>query len=228
MYGELGAHVMDAIWKALAPVLPDQLPAGHYATVAAQGFAGYDTGFSPARFFMFGGPNGGGWGAGRNWDGEHALICLGDGDTRNTPMEVIEAKYPIQILRYALIPDSGGAGEWRGGLGLQVVYKMLRGETLSAVFVCGRCKFPAFGLHGGAEGLPSSIHITRNGEEGPCTCQAAGLPLRVGDIITVNAGGGGGYGDPARRDPARVRADLALGYITPEAARTLYGVDPNV
>jgi N-methylhydantoinase B len=225
MYGELGAHVMDAIWKALAPALPDQLPAGHYATVAAQGFAGYDTAFDPPRYFMFGGPNGGGWGAGRNWDGEHALICLGDGDTRNTPMEVIEAKYPIEIVRFELIPDSGGAGEFRGGLGLTVEYKLLRGEALSAVFVCGRCKFPAFGLHEGHEGLPSSIHVTRNGIPGPCTCQAAGLPLQVGDIITVNAGGGGGYGAPRDRDLEAVRQDVKLGYVTPQAAREIYGVN---
>jgi N-methylhydantoinase B len=224
MYGELGAHVMDAIWKALAPALPDELPAGHYATVAAQGFAGYDTAFPTPRYFMFGGPNAGGWGAGRNWDGVHALICLGDGDTRNTPMEVIEAKYPIEIIRFELIPDSGGAGEFRGGLGLVVEYRLLRGEALSAVFVCGRCKFPAFGLHGGADGLPSAIHITRDGVQGPCTCQAAGLPLQVGDIITVQAGGGGGYGSPQARKTEALLEDLKLGYVTPDAAREIYGV----
>ena len=224
MYGEIGMHVMDAIWKALAPVMPDQIPAGHYSTVAAQGFAGYDTAYQPARFFMFGGPNGGGWGAGRNWDGENALICLGDGDTRSTPMEIIEAKYPLQILKYALIPDSGGAGQFRGGLGLTVVYKLLRGEQLSAVFVCGRCKFPAFGLFGGQDARPSDIYITRNGKPGPCTCQAAGLPLQVGDVITVNAGGGGGYGDPALRDRALVQQDVALGYISAATAKAIYGV----
>ena len=225
MYGELGMHVMDAIWRALAPIMPEQIPAGHYSTVAAQGFAGYDTAADPPRFFMFGGPNGGGWGAGQNWDGENALICLGDGDTRSTPMEVIEAKYPIQVLEYALIPDSGGAGEFRGGLGLTVVYKMLRGEQLSAVFVCGRCKFPAFGLHSGRDAMPSAIYITRDGAAGPCTCQAAGLPLQVGDIISVNAGGGGGYGDPLRRDRPRVQQDLEMGYVTAEAARRDYGFE---
>ena len=224
MYGELGMHVMDAIWKALAPVMPEQIPAGHYSTVAAQGFAGYDTAYNPARFFMFGGPNGGGWGAGRNWDGENALICLGDGDTRSTPMEIIEAKYPIEILKYELLPDSGGAGEFRGGLGLTVVYKLLRGDQLSAVFVCGRCKFPAFGLFGGQDGRSSEIYITRDGRPGPCTCQAAGLPLQVGDIITVNAGGGGGYGDPAQRDKQLVRHDLTMGYISAETARRVYQV----
>ncbi|MFN8494880.1 MAG: hydantoinase B/oxoprolinase family protein [Caldilineaceae bacterium] len=224
MYGELGMHVMDAIWKALAPVMPEQIPAGHYSTVAAQGFAGYDTAYNPARFFMFGGPNGGGWGAGRNWDGENALICLGDGDTRSTPMEIIEAKYPIEILKYELIPDSGGAGEFRGGLGLTVVYKLLRGDQLSAVFVCGRCKFPAFGLFEGQDGRPSEIYITRDGRPGPCTCQAAGLPLQVGDIITVNAGGGGGYGDPAQRDKKLVQYDLAMGYISAETAHRVYQV----
>ena len=228
MYGELGCHVMDAIWKALMPALPGQLPAGHYGTVAAQGLAGWDTTSDPPRFFMFGGPNAGGWGAGQDWDGENALICLGDGDTRNTPMEVIEAKYPIRVHRYALVPDSGGAGEFRGGLGLVVEYEMVSGEGLSAVFVCGRCVFPAFGSAGGHDALHSSIHVTRDGVRGPCTCQAAGLPLQVGDLITVTAGGGGGYGDPRRRDRARVAADVAQGYITPAAARDLYGWDETL
>ncbi|MFN8494879.1 MAG: hydantoinase B/oxoprolinase family protein [Caldilineaceae bacterium] len=222
MYGELGRRVMDAVWKALAPLLTERIPAGHYSTVAAQGFAGYDTGLSPARFFMFGGPNAGGWGAGSGWDGENALMCLGNGDTRNTPMEIIEAKYPLQVLSYALRPDSGGAGQFRGGLGLTVVYHLLRGEGLSAVFVCGRCHFPPFGLFGGQDGAANRITITRNGQPGPCTCQAAGLPLQVNDVITVETGGGGGYGEPAKRDPALVARDLELGYISPIAAHKLY------
>lgn len=225
MYGEVGDHVIDAVWKALAPVIPDKLPAGHYGTVAAQGFAGYDDAFDPPRFFMFGGPNAGGWGAGHEIDGENALICLGDGDTRNTPMEVIEAKYPLKIRRYELLPDSGGPGRFRGGLGLTVEYEFLRGQQLTAVFVCNRCKFPAFGLFGGQDGRPSEIYITRDGGRGPCTCQAAGLPLQAGDIVTINAGGGGGYGDPRERDPELVRHDFKTGYISAETARVAYGVD---
>jgi N-methylhydantoinase B len=223
MYGELGRRVMDSVWKALAQLLPAHIPAGHYSTVAAQGLAGYDTAHAPPRFFMFGGPNGGGWGAGAGWDGENALICLGNGDTRNTPMEVIEAKYPLQVLRYALRPDSGGAGQFRGGLGLTVAYQILRGHTLSAVFVCGRCTFAPFGLAGGADGARNVITITRQGQRGPCTCQAAGLPLAVGDIITIESGGGGGYGHPADRAPTLVAQDLNLGYISQEAAQSLYG-----
>lgn len=222
MYGELGRRVMDSVWKAMAQLLPERIPAGHYSTVAAQGLAGYDTAYAPARFFMFGGPNAGGWGAGAGWDGENALICLGNGDTRNTPMEVIEAKYPLQVLRYALRPDSGGAGQFRGGLGLTVAYHLRRGQKLSAVFVCGRCTFAPFGLAGGADGARNVITITRNGQRGPCTCQAAGLPLAVDDIITIETGGGGGYGDPTTRDPALVAQDLQLGYISPAAAQTLY------
>ena len=222
MYGELGRRVMDAVWKAMAELWPEQMPAGHYSTVAAQGIAGYDPQFNPQRYFMFGGPNAGGWGAGAGCDGENALICLGNGDTRNTPMEVIEAKYPLQVLHYALRPDSGGVGEFRGGLGLTVAYKLLRGEQLSTVFVCGRCQFPPFGLHGGQVGACNAITITRNGQRGPCTCQAAGLPLAVGDIVTVETGGGGGYGNPTARDPALVERDLILGYISTTAARTIY------
>lgn len=225
MYGEVGMHVTDAVWKALAPVLADRLPAGQYGTVAAQGFAGYDTAFDPPRYFMFGGPNAGGWGAGRDHDGENALICLGDGDTRNTPVEVIEAKYPLLVRCYELIPDSGGAGQFRGGLGLRIEYEVLRGEHLIAVFICGRCQFPAFGLFGGHDGRPNAIYVTRGGKRGPCTCQSSGFPLEVGDVITIETGGGGGYGDPRRRDPERVRRDVMMGYVSKEAARMVYGVE---
>lgn len=225
MYGEVGMHVTDAVWKALAPVLKDRLPAGQYGTVAAQGIAGWDTAYQPSRYFMFGGPNAGGWGAGQNHDGENALICLGDGDTRNTPIEVIEAKYPIMVRCYELITDSGGPGQFRGGLGLRIEYEMLRGEQLVAVFICGRCQFPAFGLFGGGDGRPNAVYVTRDGKRGPCVCQSSGYPLQVGDIITIETGGGGGYGDPRQRDPELVRRDVLLGYVSAEAARSIYGVE---
>ncbi|MCB0188625.1 MAG: hydantoinase B/oxoprolinase family protein, partial [Caldilineaceae bacterium] len=83
----------------------------------------------------------------------------------------------------------------------------------------------AFGLFGGHDAITSEIYITRDGRRGPCTCQAAGLPLQVGDLITVNAGGGGGYGDPSLRDPALLQRDITLGYISPERAREVYGFE---
>jgi N-methylhydantoinase B len=78
-------------------------------------------------------------------------------------------------------------------------------------------------LAGGADGARNVITITRQGQRGPCTCQAAGLPLAVGDIITIESGGGGGYGNPADRAPTLVAQDLNLGYISQEAAQSLYG-----
>lgn len=223
MYGEVGEHAIEAVWKALAPVLKDKLPAGHYATICAQGFSGWDDSQSPSEFFMFGGPNAGGWGASINGDGESALICLGDGDTRNTPVEVIEAKNPLLVTRFELIPDSGGPGKFRGGLGATIEYKILGGRQVTAVFLTERAVFPPFGLDGGKDGAANLIQVHRNGESLGNMNKATGVPLEIGDIITVSTGGGGGYGHPQERSRDLIRRDVEMGYITPEQASAVYG-----
>lgn len=225
MYGEVGEHVIEAVWKALAPVLKDKLPAGHYATVCAQGISGWDDRQSPPVFFMYGGPNAGGWGASAWQDGENALICLGDGDTRNTPVEIIEAKNPLLVTRYELIPDSGGAGEYRGGLGATIEYQIMGGRQVTGVFLTERAVFPPFGLAGGHDGAPNRIELFRDGKSLGLVNKATDVPLQVGDVITVSTGGGGGYGDPKKRRRELIKRDLELGYITPEHAKLVYGYE---
>src|SRR6202161_1288618 len=114
--------IVDTVFKALAPVIPDRTIAGHHADlVIAQthGINPHTSEFFLANF----GPLGGGWGAKRAEDGVSGTVCINDGDTHNSPNEQVEAKFPIVVERYALVPDSGGAGRRRGGLGVERVVR---------------------------------------------------------------------------------------------------------
>ena len=222
MYGELSDRVAEAAWKALAPVIPERLPAGHYGTVCAQGLAGWDDRFDPPCYAMHGGPNAGGWGASHFKDGENALICLLNGDTRNTPVEIIEAKNPLRVLRYALVEDSGGPGRFRGGLGTVIEYEVTTALDFVALFVLERVKFKPFGLHGGWEGAGNDAYVLRDGELFPNLGKVTGFQLQKGDVVTVVAGGGGGYGNPQERDPEKIREDVKKGYVSLEKARDTY------
>ena len=116
--------VIDTIFKALAPALPDQVIAGHHADLVlgrVHGRRPKDNGF----YIYPGGLIGGGWGARHDHDGMNATIAMNDGDTHNSPSEQVEAKYPLLIERYCLRPDSGGAGRYRGGLGTEQVVQAL-------------------------------------------------------------------------------------------------------
>ncbi len=108
--------IVDTIFKALAPAMPNQVIAGHHADLCV----GRINGRRPKddSFYIYlGGLIGGGWGAKHNSDGRNTVIAMNDGDTHNGPSEQVEAKYPLLVERYCLRPDSGGAGKFRGGLG---------------------------------------------------------------------------------------------------------------
>ena len=112
--------IVDTVFKALAPAIPERIVAGHHADL----IIGMLNGVNPATsefYIAFIGPTGGGWGAKRAEDGNSATICMNDGDTHNSPVEQLEAKYPLLFEAHALRPDSCGAGRQRGGLGIENV-----------------------------------------------------------------------------------------------------------
>src|SRR6202035_57632 len=114
--------IVDTVFKALAPVIPDRAIAGHHADLLIAALHGINT--KTSEFFLANfGPLGGGWGAKRSEDGVSATVCINDGDTHNSPSEQSEVKFPIVVERYALVPDSGGAGRHRGGLGVERVVR---------------------------------------------------------------------------------------------------------
>jgi N-methylhydantoinase B len=137
-----------------------------------------------------------------------------NGDTRNTPVEVIEAKAPLRVRTYKLRADSGGAGEWRGGLGTIYEFEVLTGGPFFLTCALGRTSIPTFGVAGGLPGATNVVEILRDGQVVSTLARATAVSLQKGDIVRLMTGGGGGYGDPSRRSVAAIRRDLELGYVT--------------
>jgi N-methylhydantoinase B len=215
--------VSDTIFRALAPACPDRTIAGHYADLCTVNPHGFDA--ETGRFFWshIGHP-GGGWGAKHDEDGMSATVCLNDGDTHNSPVEATEAKNPIIIERRALRVDSGGAGKFRGGLGVMQELRMRRPATIHAHLERTICA--PWGLHGGKDALANRISIVRR--DGTVQNFATGkihpTEIEAGDGFVIETGGGGGFWDPFERDPEHVLADVRSGYVSLEAARRDYGV----
>lgn len=216
--------VVDCVFRALAGVVPGGGIAGHHADLAVTNLYGTDH-RSGSFFLLFGGPQGGGWGATRDKDGESATICVNDGDTHNTPVESLETKFPAQLVeRYALRADSGGPGRRRGGLGTEVVIRTSTPARLNSFIE--RSRQAPWGLAGGRDAAPNAISVQRrDGTVDTFTNgKLDGFALDEGGAYTVRTGGGGGYGNPADRPIDEVLSDLRAGYVTVEAAERDYGV----
>jgi N-methylhydantoinase B len=219
--------VIDTIFKALAPAIPDRVIAGHHAdlvTTTLHGISPID-----GKFFIGAvGPLGGGWGAKAREDGVGVTVCINDGDTHNSPCEQIEAKYPLLVERYALRTDSGGAGRTRGGLGAEMVIQALAPMSVNSTIERVHCA--PWGLGGALAGSGNSVAIRVNGEWKHDLPNAKLMSYRLsrGDGFMLRSGGGGGFGDPHERNAERIAHDLREGYISPAAAVRDYGavIDP--
>jgi N-methylhydantoinase B len=212
--------VIDTILKALAPALPDRIPAAHKGDMGGCSIGG----FRPdGRRFLLMNIFGGGWGGRPREDGESASVSICQGDVRSAPVELQEIQYPFLIERFALRTDSGGAGEYRGGLGVELTYRALQKAVTNVN--CERTKDPPWGLRGGMPGaVNEAVLVRRDGSEQKLL-KATGVPMEPGDRLTFRTAGGGGFGDPRARDPAAIADDLAKGYVSVEAARRDYGTD---
>jgi N-methylhydantoinase B len=140
----------------------------------------------------------------------------------NMPVEVMEAEHPVRVEEYAFVPDTGGAGKWRGGIGLRRSYRILAPEALLQLRT-DRVVFQPYGLQGGEPGGRSQNFIEIGNRREPLPGKVT-MTVPHDALIVHEQAGGGGFGDPVARDPALVREDVLDGKITPEFAQRHYGV----
>jgi N-methylhydantoinase B len=218
--GITGYRIVDCVFGALAQALPDLVAADGAGGSTLPSFGGWHQG----RRFVFSECIMGTWGATSQHDGQEGVPHMASNQA-NVPVEMIEADYPILIERYGFAADTGGPGRFRGGLGVLRDYRMLADDVFFGVRSDKSVHAP-HGLQGGHTGAPAQNRISGAGGAQRC------LPPMPVETITLNRGdvyrhvmaGGGGFGDPLLREPARVRADVLDGKVTAPHARAAYGV----
>jgi N-methylhydantoinase B len=215
--------VVDTIIRALAPAMPNKVAAAHHTDLLS--ILTYGPHPRTGRFVIgMGSLPGGGWGAKYNSDGMSAVVCINDGDTHNAPVEAAETRFPYVIEEYALRQDSGGAGKFRGGLGVRKVVRMLGDQTFNSTIERTQCA--PWGLFGGRDALPNRLSVRRADgriETFP-NGKVSAMRLAAGEAYIIESGGGGGYGPPWERPAERVQEDVREGYVSLQAAREQYGV----
>ncbi|MBN8203127.1 hydantoinase B/oxoprolinase family protein [Bacillus sp. NTK034] len=215
----------DLIWKALAPVIPHRLNAGHLLSVCSVVLSGLHQDTDEP--FLIVEPSVGGWGASEGQDGARGQFCIGDGETYNVPVEVAETRYGIMVDEYSLHTDGAGAGEYIGGSGVIRSYKALTDNQMVSV-TFGRNKFVPWGMNDGNDGSANKVYIEKaNGEaDGPFGIYPR-YPLNKGDVVKLVTATGGGYGEPFKRPAEKVAKDVKNGYITASQAEADFGVKVN-
>src|SRR5450830_1834798 len=165
-----------------------------------------------------------GWGAKSKEDGVSVTVCINDGDTHNSPTEQLEAKYPVLVEKYEIRRDSAGAGQYRGGLGAEMVVQALSPFTVTTRIDRVHCK--PWGLDGGGDAMGNGLAVRHKGEwktDHP-NAKIFNVRLERGDAYKRLSGGGGGFGNPLDRDLESVAEDVREGYVSAEVARQVYRV----
>jgi len=216
-------RVMDAVMGALAAAVPDRVPAEGEGGNTVYSIGGYDT---HGQFFVYVDTIAGSRGGSSTSDGREGVPHPG-ANAANTPIELIEAEFPVRFERYGLVPDTGGPGLHRGALALVRELRFLGTEATFEIRSDKR-RFPPTGLLGGAPGSSSMTTIT--GERGQTVLPTLGVAPLTQDVVVRHVlAGGGGWGNPFERDRSEVERDVRFGKVSVEAAREQYGVviDPT-
>jgi len=215
--------VIDTIFKALSQAIPDLVIASHHADLMIANVNGIHP--QDGKLWIYtGGLIGGGWGAKSNEDGVNVTVCMNDGDTHNGPTEQVENKFPLLVQYYQIREDSGGAGEFRGGLGAQVEVTAL--TTINCQTRIDRVNNKPWGLKGGLSALGNVVGVkAKNGDLKMYSTGKVNVRLTAGESYVLYSGGGGGFGKPAKRDRKSVLKDIEMGYVSKEKAKELYGVE---
>jgi N-methylhydantoinase B len=221
-YTETILRVIGVVFGALAKAVPERATAGPFGTINALSLAGHRDDGSRWVMFSF---YGGGLGGNPESDGlNHANNPISTATI--PPAEILEAAYPVIFTQWALRPDSAGAGRHRGGLGAIYEIEVLAGSGADVFLLGERGKYPPFGVNGG---LPAALNRfvwqTGAGEASPpLASKITDVRIASGGRVRLETPGGGGFGPPGERAPDKVARDVRLGYVSREAARTLYKV----
>ncbi|MBU2484510.1 MAG: hydantoinase B/oxoprolinase family protein [Alphaproteobacteria bacterium] len=220
-YTETILRLIDVVFQAVAQIAPEPAMACAYGTINALSLAGHRANGQRWVMFSFFGGGHGAHGAGDGLNHGNAPIST----ATIPPLEILEAAYPVRFTQWALRPNSGGAGEFRGGLG--AIYEIELLEKQADVFLFGeRGRFPPPGVVGGGAGALNTFHYEQaDGEHvPPMASKIVGVHIDRGQKLRLETPGGGGYGRALERNPESVARDLRLGYITPEHTEADYGV----
>jgi N-methylhydantoinase B len=211
--------VVYAIFDAMSRVVPDKVRAdGSGSRSIVLGGRNTYTGKGYVQYEIIAG----GAGARAAKDGASG-ITVNQSNAKIAPVEIIESEFPTRVTRFELIADSGGAGEYRGGLGIRREYLNLADARFSIRSM--KHVIPPNGCAGGLSGRPGAIWINPDSAEAKrLPTRYADYPLRAGDVFRLDTPGGGGYGDPLARDPERVLVDVREGAVSRAAAERDYGV----
>ena len=220
IYHEPAAFLTELILRALAKHIPDRIGAGSFGSVGALVIGG--THPETGKPFCLIEPEVGGWGASCCTDGENAQFSAIDGETYNTPVEINEARHGLFVQAYGFHNEDGGEGQFRGGRGVVLEYRLLCHGWTTGIFTPNFLTRP-WSMEGGASGSSNRVVIKRwNGTE-EIFGKFSNVPLEPGDIVRVITGHGGGWGDPAKRAVEHIERDLENELISESQARAAYG-----
>jgi N-methylhydantoinase B len=216
--------VVDTILLALADAIPDDIPAAHSGSLgAALSLSGHDA--TRDRDFVIMSIESGGWGGRRDADGQDVSMSVCQGDVRNAPIENMELKAPVLVEERAVRPDSGGPGQFRGGLGVQTRLRSFSGGRINVASGSGgRETCPPWGLCGGEAGDTATTLVKLPGEDEFHLPDEQTSVWPADTRVLYTTAGGGGWGNALERDPERVLRDVIEGYVSIKAARERYGV----
>lgn len=221
-YAEVEIRLFDMLLRAMAEHFPGSVPAGNFASICGTNIGGPHP--ETGRHYTIVEPQVGGWGAWEGADGVSGQFSGFHGETFNCPAEVAEARYGLGIEQVALNSEPGGEGQWRGGKGIEVHYRVRADNNFLSVGYT-RSRIAPWGTSGGLDGSLNYVEVIRSDGRSDRHAFTTNLTVNEGDIVRVVTGNGGGYGAPENRSRADIERDLRNEYLTPERAKEIYGYE---
>ncbi|MBM3291529.1 hydantoinase B/oxoprolinase family protein [Candidatus Bathyarchaeota archaeon] len=216
---ETSQRNVDALMKVFSQIIPENIPAAGLGTMNNITIGGVRADGAPWTFYETIGGGSGGRPTGDGIDGVHVNMT----NTMNTPIEALEAYLPLRFDSYSLIPDSGGAGKYRGGCGIERSWTLLSSKATLNI-LAERTKNPPWGIKGGQPGALGEYWLHKKTGEKIKLPSKTTIKIVEGDKLIIKTPGGGGYGNPLERLPSDVLRDLQNGFITKKSAINQYGV----